>query len=968
MKSNVRRMCWLYSILCLAMALATSSKAQANTEDFVAYRMTPQPSVVPGLTQRQINLNGPWDFLPEPPKDFFDPAQTSDKSWCRIDVPGEWVMQGFTVPEGKAAGYKRTFHIPRSWQGKRIKLRCEAVYSLATVWVNGVRMGEHLGGFTAFELDITKAAHIGQENIIALAVQSDSVADKIAKGSSYASHALGGISRPISVFAVPQTYVRAWQIRTSFDADYQDVTLHLKVALDRNGDVRPAPVTLNLKLAGPDHESVALAPSNLRFTGEASLQEVSIPMTRPRKWDCDHPNLYTLVASVQVNGRTVETLQERFGFRDCKVVGTELLVNGRPVKLRGVCRHEVHPLRGRSLTPEVWRRDAEMIKAMNCNFVRTSHYPPADAFLKHCDELGLFVELEAPICWEREYDPNVVEAYLQGTHETVAQGYNHPSVIFWSLANESTWNQGFTNTHNLVRKLDPYRPVIFHSGHLSNDDPLCDLTNVHYPGLGGPQDHASVTRPVLFGEYCHLGRINRQEKITDPGLRDYFGFDFAEMWDRMYNSKNVVGGAIWCGTDEVFFFDGKEHGYGYWGPIDGWRREKPEYWNIKKSYSPIRIRQKFVDMPAPGQRVTVDVENRFDFANLNEMDCRWRCGAQSGFLSPDIPARSTGTLTIPVTRQDLTEKEIELTFCDPTGLLVDRFRLAVGPPVRPALTLAPKTQPLTLTNTDTRLIIAGDNFAWEIDKKTAMLLQGRFGEQPVVIGGPYLDVTPFKEGTAKLTGEALPPYNVFATQWRATNVTTVQENEVVTITVSGTFDVGEGTFTYRFNRQGQMILLYDFTYNKEEKMREIGLGFDVAKSFDRLLWQRNAQWTTYPAGHIGRPMGQARPYRDASWPAAVKFRRPVWPWAMDGTEQGINDFRGTKRNIYWSSLTDDQGIGVFVHADGTQHHRCYVNGDSIRSLVTDYCGAGNRRRASSMFREIKPGDRLTGTVTLELGV
>ncbi|NIO08981.1 MAG: glycoside hydrolase family 2, partial [Deltaproteobacteria bacterium] len=103
--------------------------------------------------------------------------------------------------------------------------------------------------------------------------------------------------------------------------------------------------------------------------------------------------------------------------------------------------------------------------------------------------------MEAPICWEREYDPNVVEAYLQGTHETVVQGYNHPSVIFWSLGNESNWNPGFTDTHNLVRKLDPYRPVIFHSARLSNDDPLCDLTNVHYPGLSGPQDHASETRP-----------------------------------------------------------------------------------------------------------------------------------------------------------------------------------------------------------------------------------------------------------------------------------------------------------------------------------------------------------------------------------------------------------------------------------------------------------------------------------------
>ncbi|MCK7524026.1 MAG: hypothetical protein MZV64_43560 [Ignavibacteriales bacterium] len=168
-------------------------------------------------------------------------------------------------------------------------------------------------------------------------------------------------------------------------------------------------------------------------------------------WDAEHPNLHTLTLVLRAGDRRLETVVRRVGFREIEIAGTRLFVNGRPVKLRGVNRHEVHPLRGRSLTPELWRRDAELFRAANMNYIRTSHYPPAEEFLDACDEKGLFVECEAPLVWvqhganetwktENPQDPKYLPAIRQAVAETVAFNRLHPSILFWSLANESGWS------------------------------------------------------------------------------------------------------------------------------------------------------------------------------------------------------------------------------------------------------------------------------------------------------------------------------------------------------------------------------------------------------------------------------------------------------------------------------------------------------------------------------------------------
>ena len=176
--------------------------------------------------------------------------------------------------------------------------------------------------------------------------------------------------------------------------------LEVEIEAANEGASDSGPQHVALSLAAPDGKAIPLSPDRAAILslkpGATAKTSLRIPIANPCKWDNEHPNLYRLTVSLETAGKATETATQRIGFRQVEVRGNRLFVNNVPVKLHGVCRHEAHPLRGRSLTPELWRKDAELFCEGNCNFIRTSHYPPAEEFIEACDELGLFVELEAP--------------------------------------------------------------------------------------------------------------------------------------------------------------------------------------------------------------------------------------------------------------------------------------------------------------------------------------------------------------------------------------------------------------------------------------------------------------------------------------------------------------------------------------------------------------------------------------------
>ena len=962
-----RKMSIWFSGLIL-IAVCCNSAIQARAADSIPLEMpqlTPRPISVAGLNQFKVDLNGKWRFNPVPQEGFQDPDSAVD-DWAYIKVPGEWVMQGFDAPTDKGVGYRRTVGVPADWAGKRVKIRFDGVYSGAVIWINGREVGRHDGGFSPFEFDITDCTLCGEENVIALSIINDSPAGRLSNQSSYAAHPVGGITRKAMMFAVDKLNVSRFHVETHFGSAYQDATLKILLNVSNEGAGSVYDAGLWFMMTGPDGNFVRLENGNFELptikANDKLEHVIEIPVKSPAKWDPEHPNLYKLYCVLRKGGKAVETVTRRVGFRQVEVRGNQIFVNNKPIKLRGICREEVHPLMGRSLDPgaNLWRKDAEIFRAANMNYIRTSTYPPAEEFIDACDELGLFVECEAPFCFaglgaldnplhgsppSDVDDPKLRAVHTQVTLEMIERDRSHPSVIIWSMGNESKWGENFIASSKASQKADSTRPFIMSAWKPNHDNGMLDVASRHYPGFKGPKRYADHPRPIIYDEYCHLMCYNTTEFLTDPGLRDYWGHVFAAQWEGMYASEGCAGGALWSAVDDVFLLPNGMTtpyvGYGKWGPVDGWRREKPEYWHVKKTYSPVRIFQKTVDVPAVGQPLNIELHNRYDFSNLNEVRTTWQIGGETGTVKLDIEPKTKGTLAIKPKQKDLAGKELVLKFNDSTGFLVDIYKLPIG-----EATDVEQEKPagkVELVQNDDTITVKSTDGQWVIDKKTGLIQEGISKGKAVVVGGPTLMANPHISGDdVPLPQTQWPkgPSNVMCGNWKLEKIEVERSGDEIIVRSKGQYDQADGIYTMRFDGAGGLTIDYLFEYKTDVRPREVGIVFGIAKDCDTLSWKRKGLWTVYPEDHIGRNQGQAKAFRGPDWPEIKKHIAPLWPWSLDSTPQGTNDFRSSKHNILRAKLKDAEDIGVKVVSDGSQTIRSYVDSDSIGLLIAYYSDGG----------------------------
>jgi len=942
-----------------------------------APRLSPLPVSVSGATQVAVSLDGQWKFTTEAPDDMTGPIDTS--KWSAITVPGEWVMQGFNVPDNLAAGYFRTFDVPKSWKGCRVKLRFNAVYSDAVVYVNGKKAGSHLGGFTAFELDVTDLVTSDTPNTLSLSVKNESVADSLASGSKYACHPLGGIPRSVSLFALPTVNISSLVVRTKFDKEYKDATLTVIAKISNESTIRAEGGNLKLELrewglgASPARGHLILSGGKYPALkpGETKEIEITTKIESPKPWTCETPNLYVLTCKLVKSGKVEETINQRFGFLDIEVKGAYILVNGRPIALRGTNRHEVYPLTGRSVPKEMYRKDIELFREANVNLIRTCHYPPDEQLMEAADELGMFIECEGPYCWahKTKADTSIIaEATVRQNMEMVVLNRNHPSILYWSLGNESRWNAYFAESARTVAELDPTRPMAFDTwGH--DGSKQCKVGSKHYPGIKARYGNGAY--PKQLGEYCHLNAYNRYELATDQALRDKWGIYLHRMWEAMYKDSTCAGGSTWAGIDDTFYWDFKKLdgsieertvGYGTWGPIDGWRRPKPEYWGMKKTYSPIRIQKSKIRRQR--SEVVVPVENRQDFSNLNRLKINWKMGGQSGMVSADIAPRSKGELVIQAAAKagDI----LELVVDDPRGFNVDSFRLPIGNiAIETPSTNAKVTY--SVNKTSETIEVKGTQTAYTISLKTGRIMADQ-------ITGPYLMVLPLNsEGGTQMHGPTkfYEPYTHTCSNWKTTSVKTAAKDGSLVVTVSGSYKEATGNFLYTFNSDGTISIGYDFKTTAKVNPRQIGVVFELPKSYENLSWKRKGYWTTYPQWHIARLEGTAKASEGFDSTPVGHRTKPNHEWRHDRTKIGSNDFASTKHNVYHASLTNAAGRGLKVIANADRHVRAWNHEDSIRLLIAHYSNGGSERflrRISQMDdRPLKKGDRVTSTVTLRFG-
>lgn len=936
-----------------------------------------KPHQVAGVYNPVLSLNGIWSFNEKPATYFYERKQMGQE-WKPIVVPGQWSMQGFQVDSAAFGGYQTTFTLPADWSGKRVKLRFDGVSSESVVYLNGKEIGSHMGGMTAFELDVTNGLRSG-ENVLALRVRSESLADMLGSLTQYAAHQLGGITRKVTLFAVPEVHLSDLRIVTDLDDAYKDAELKVYVSVTNASANVQKNLSVRLSVSG---EPVVLSQAIPEIAAGSTWSGwLTGKIASPKKWDSEHPNLYTLKVELGTSEKIVEQVKKRFGFREIQIQGNRMLVNGKAVKLKGVCRHEMHPLTGRVMNPALARKDIELYRDANCNFIRTSHYPPCEEMLEVCDELGMFVEVEAPVCWlghhanenwkvldyrEQKYYPYV----LQVNMEMIQFYRNHPSIIFWSMANESYWNKEFAQVQVYMEKADPTRPLTFHDqgyGGFNNQGSTALISNIHYPGPDGYKVAAKSDRPMTYGEYCHLNVYNRSELVTDPGVRSDWALALAPTWENMYKTPGVLGGSIWSGIDDIFQLpNGDAVGYGAWGPIDGWRRPKPEYWDMKKIYSPIRVTTKTL---SPAKELVIDLENRYTYTNLNELQVNWVYGEEKGSIFVDLEPGEKGQLRVRPVHPEKAN-ELYLSFVDPRGFTADEYLIPVGRQIQNESQVLAAV-PTRLKEKKDRYMITGKDFTCEISRISGQILSVKKGKKEVLNGGPWLMALPLTSGGCYPNHNAnTPAFNDLCSDWKVEKVDAVREGNDVVVKVKGAYKEFAGSYDLKVNANGELSVVYAFDALEDVNPRQWGLVFEAPVSFDQTFWCRDGLWSVYPSDHISRPVGEASLFYEGLPKKVDPRTEPAWSWSMDYNELGSNDFRSTRRNIWYAGLRSMNGSKITVPSNGRQHWRSWLEKDKIRFLVADFVTAGNEIFLSTYYdpyrKPVRKGERIGGEILVRV--
>lgn len=924
--------------------LLSGTKAFAQVERLPDEASYPVLQELAGVETPAVLLSGTWQFRYSP-----------DSKWDKIQVPGEPAMQGYAIEHDKPFTYRKSFTVPADYAGKHTILRFDGVYSYARLFVNDTFVREHHGGFTRWETDVTPFVRPGKKNEIRLEV-TDRL-DDISYASGYAHHPIGGILRDVTLFALPETCLYDFYAETHLDAAYEDAVLKIGYSSPVAGGAEVA-----YTLTEPSGRRYPLAQS--RFSLEEGGNMNELPVKNPLKWDAEHPNLYTLTITLSKDGKEIGRFDRRIGFRDVKIETDRMLVNGMPVKLRGACRHDIHPTLGRTTTAELDSLDVILFKRSNMNFVRTSHYPPTERFLEYCDRYGIYVESETAVCFvdtyrQKNYAPGKTQdcaeftpRYLSQCREMVKSFRSHPSILFWSIGNESVYGTNFQQCWDWVKATDKTRPVIFsYPGSVGEKKPVYDILSMHYQDVNGNLNQWNrSTRgfqgggiPALFDEWAHPACYTYATLQEDPNIREFWGHSIEKMWSGLFEAPGGLGGAIWGYVDETFMlpepkvgtafwkefartakpedYQGKCVGYGEWGIVDVWRREKPEFWATKKAYSPVRLMTTEVASFLSGQRLLLPLYNRFDHTDLDEIKIRYTYkGVEKELPAPSIAPHQKGLLVIPAEAWEEGEL-LSICFYTATGELLDAEQVSLGSDYHVRLAdseASPVNGVLQVEETAGMMTIKGDGFEIPFSKETGLISNATSKGQVIIEKGPFLHLD---INLNHLTGaEVRKSARKFLTSdsdWKKQSLTYTRKEGAVEVALSGFYQDVQTDILIRISPVGEMNVSYVVAGQPNGYLRETGLSFYLPERLDYLQWERKGMWSCYPEGAFAGNTGETSLYN----PKQVRYgENPAQPWSADThnyyywADAGANCDRpltqmakGMKENIYRYTLSATGG-------------------------------------------------------------
>ena len=675
-------------------------------------------------TQRQfLSGHGKDDAVPWK---FFCTAGAQSGFWTNLPVPSNWEMRGFgtlsyqydptnTPPE--QGRYEHDFTVPPDWSGCRVFLVFDGAMTDTRASVNGQSAGPlHQGSFYRFRYDITKLLRFGASNRLEVTVDKRSANAGVNRAERRGDYWLfGGIFRPVFLEAVPQDFIERVAIDARADGAFALDVFAPAVAADRAGLEVVAQITTL------DGQPVGAAFTQPLVGGSASLKTL---VAAPRQWTAETPELYFVEVGLRRGGKVLHQIQQRFGFRTMEVRdGDGLYVNGRRVILQGANRHSFWPDSGRTLSEAVHQQDIALMKEMNMNAVRMSHYPPDEQFLDLCDELGLYV-LDELAGWQGCYDTEVGRRLVE---EMVIRDVNHPSILFWDNGNEGGWNNDLNGD---FARWDPQSRRVLHPW-----ETFSGVNTAHYRNFAAAAKICAGRNIYLPTEFLH----GLYDGGAGAGLEDY--------WEMMRASKIIGGGFIWALLDEgvkrpdtgKLDVTGNRAPDGLLGP---YREKEGSFFTVKELWSPLVITERTLPEDFSG---TLTLENRYSFTDARQCGFQWHLrqfalpsAAAAGFTviakgaaaPPSIAPASKGALKLDLPAGWQNADALALTASDPTGQVLwtwvwplpgaNRFRAAVA---------APAARSATAIETADVIAVAAGSLGVHFSKATGQLLSVHRGKQ-----------------------------------------------------------------------------------------------------------------------------------------------------------------------------------------------------------------------------------------------
>ena len=886
-----------------------------------------------------MTLNGIWKFnwvknADARPTDFHR-TDYNDKGWGQMKVPGVWEMNGYGDPiyvnvgyawrsqyknnppyvpieNNHVGSYRKEIIIPAEWSGKEIFAHFGSVTSNMYLWVNGKYVGYSEDSKLEAEFNLTKYLKPGK-NLIAFQVFRWCDGTYLEDQDFFR---YSGVGRNCYLYSRNKKYIQDIRVTPDLDSNYTNGTLN--VALNLNGSG-----TVELNLTDPAGKSVATAQVN--GNGQKS---VVMDVSNPEKWTAETPNLYTLTATLKNGSNTLEVIPVKVGFRKIELKGGQILVNGQPVLFKGADRHEMDPDGGYVVSRERMLQDILRMKQLNINAVRTCHYPDDNLWYDLCDQYGIYVVAEANIeshgmGYGKETlakNPSYKKAHMERNQRNVQRGYNHPSIIFWSLGNEAGYGPNFEQCYTWIKNEDKTRAVQYEQ---AGTNEFTDIFCPMYYDYDACKKYSegNIDKPLIQCEYAHaMGNSQGGFKEYWDLIRKYPKYQGGFIWDFVDQSnhwKNKDGIDIYGYGGDFNKYDASDNNFNDNGLISPDRRPNPHAHEVGYFY------QSIWTTPGDLSKGEIKVYNENFFRDLSAYYMEWQLLAngevmQTGVVQDlNVAPQQTATLKLNLNTEKIcTCKELLLNVTYklkaaetlmPAGSTVAYDQLTIRPYTAKALELKNQKAsnldivvPVIKDNDHNYLIVEGENFIIEFNKHNGYL--SRYEADGMQLLNPGAQLTPnfWRAPTDNDYGAGLQHrYAVWKNPGlKLTSLKQSIENEQAIVQAEYEMKAVKGKLflTYVINNEGAVKVTQKMEAGKEEKVSDMfrfGMQMQMPENFNEVEYYGRGPVENYADRNHSTLIGK---YRQT---VAEQFYPYIRPQET-----------GTKTDLRWWRVLNISGNGL----------------------------------------------------------